>query len=153
MFFSDILNRTLIMPSFQCITKGNKIYQCALQAKIVMRCFTKVFSNFREHVFLNHSLVPKTVKMSQSPVYSALSKPSASNDNPKPGSNIDFQNIKNWYGKIKQSVLHLEHLDRELSPESVHAYRDTIQKYGGAIHEASDMKDQRPKDPSHKCHL
>ena len=153
MLLSDILNRTLIMPGFQCITRQNKTCHCALQAKIVMRCFVKVFSNFREHVFLSHSLVPETVKMSQSSIYSTLSKPSASNKNTKSALSIDVRNIKSWYGNMRESVLHLKHLDQELSKVSFDAYRETIQKYDRAIHEASGMKDQRPKYPSDQCHL
>lgn len=63
-----ILNRTLILPAFNCPTDEG-IKPCTLLHQIFLRHFEKEFPDYREHVFLEHPLVPREVKRSQSPRY------------------------------------------------------------------------------------
>ncbi len=73
LFIGYLLNRTVILPTFSCTTC---LYQacegpsgrCALNTHLQISVFDKHFSlNYREHVFLSHPKVPKSVKTSISP--------------------------------------------------------------------------------------
>ena len=71
---AKLLNRTLILPKFHC--QGCKYGSCkisndhcAFNTDFHVRTFDNHFMDqYREHVFLEHSLVPEVVKKSVSPV-------------------------------------------------------------------------------------
>ncbi len=75
LYVSKILNRTLIIPSFncsQCNGYGTSICRntpdrCALNTYIRMSAFNAYFGDmYREHTFLSHPKVPQNVKDSRS---------------------------------------------------------------------------------------
>ncbi len=64
-----ILNRTLILPSFNCsMCEGNAICtntpgRCTLNTYIRISAFNAYFGDmYREHTFLNHPKVPQSIK-------------------------------------------------------------------------------------------
>lgn len=69
LYLGALLNRTLILPSFHCYGGRTKASQhrkyCSLMTSLHVATFDKYFkSSYREHVFLQHSLVPDSVKAS-----------------------------------------------------------------------------------------
>ena len=64
-----ILNRSVILPKFHC-SNGNNNELCPLNSHINMQAFDSVFHlKWREHMFLAHHKVPKSIKTSNSTQY------------------------------------------------------------------------------------
>ena len=122
-----ILNRTLILPTFQCYCselpckKNDK--KCALNSHFSIVNFDEQFNfKYREHVFLQSDLVPEEIKEGRSK--SNLIESSHSNHLAKdplqladyhytPGNEISGplpHEITNWFGAEHSPVLHFHSL-------------------------------------------
>ena len=71
---SKALNRTLIAPMFQCKTKGGQTADCALYrwTGVVHNFPVNLYDGLREHKFLLHPLVPKSVSQSTTNIFYVL---------------------------------------------------------------------------------
>ena len=71
---SKALNRTLIAPMFQCTTNATRKVDCALYQWIgdVRKLPHNLYDGLREHYFLLHPLVPKSVSQSTTNIFYVL---------------------------------------------------------------------------------
>ena len=106
------LNRTVILPSFHC----DKNKTCALNSFLRVSSFDEVFhGEYREHVFLRHPMVPKSVKQSTSKTFLILSD--AANSTTRHRDALQILSPKNqtlgassleimtWFKDVNESVL------------------------------------------------
>ena len=75
---ADLLNRTLILPTFTCRECPKEICRvrtgkCSIQAHLHISQLDKHL-DYREHMFLENKFVPKEVKLSKSPPYFILTE-------------------------------------------------------------------------------
>jgi hypothetical protein len=74
LYISQLLNRILILPDFRCCDCKQKIcdhprHRCSLLSVLRLKIFDSHFKgSYREHSFLNNSLVPDIIKQSISPL-------------------------------------------------------------------------------------
>ena len=86
---ASMLNRTLILPKFYCANQN----ECPLYNFITIRRFDKHFWDaYREHSFLTHVLVPKSVKSS---VFTVT----------RPVTNVKQTDIFHSFGHVPESML------------------------------------------------
>ena len=106
------LNRTVILPSFHC----DKHKTCALNSFLRVSSFDEIFrSKYREHVFLRHPMVPKSVKQSTSKTFLILSDAANSTTRHRDALQIlspknqtlgaSSSEIMTWFKDVKESVL------------------------------------------------
>ena len=111
---SVILNRTLILPKFQCQNvKSEVVTECPLNSIANIESFDKAFA-YREHSFLTHPLVPEVIKSSV--VHVTFNMRKKSHRHREMGHNSVFtpmniqyeiteEEILSNFGHLKQSVL------------------------------------------------
>ena len=116
-----VLNRTVILPFFQCSCKQSYCNRekCAFNLHYSIASFDKYFTGlYREHSFLSHELVPSEVKTSISNtsliitnMSRTLNLTSGSSFLPSDvntGPTVD--EIRLWFGDVKHSVLNFHSL-------------------------------------------
>ena len=94
---AGILNRTLILPKFQHPKGG--LQECPLNCFVRIAIFDKYF-NYRESEFLNHRLVPASIRKPES-VYNVSAEMTAT------WQHVDDLQILNVLGKIASPVIDL----------------------------------------------
>ena len=92
---AQILNRTLILPRFQC----KKYVHCPLNYFILIRKFDPNF-DYRESEFLSHRLVPANIRNSEA-IYEVPAEITAT------WRSVDDIQILNTLGKIESPVIHM----------------------------------------------
>lgn len=111
-----ILNRAVILPKFHC---ENTL--CSLLNWVKIRNFDNVFKGkYREHLFLKHPKVPKSISSSISPMFLIKNRNRFRNILPleeftehEPSDEVNGPSrseICQWYGNITQSILHFKSL-------------------------------------------
>lgn len=107
----QMLNRTIILPTFLCYGKNHK---CTLLRSYKLKVFNQYFGQqYREHTFLSHPLVPKAVRSSVSQIYyinstANLGKKLQNVDvviQAESGSEITEDDVVSWFRNVTESVL------------------------------------------------
>lgn len=111
-----VLNRTVILPRFYCAFKHS---HCSLMSLYNVTVFDTAFQGvYREHVFLGNEKVPEVIRESQTRDYiiATVAEEWALRQTPKtfpptrlvpnnPDQGATSEEIRQWFGNIKDSVL------------------------------------------------
>ena len=126
MLIGHLLNRTVILPTFSCeeckyAACKVKSQKCSFNTHYKIASFDAVYKNqYREHAFLDHPLVPQSIRNGMSDTFIILTDSNKTKGETRPkNSQILYpknnagpteEEILMWFSKIPAPVLQFSHL-------------------------------------------